>query len=397
MASTESANPGSPANSGSTSTSTVTAAANAGSAARGRPAASAASPIAPIVAARTTLGDGRTRMTNPTSATPQSAAASHGPARAHRASSNTAPTHDRHVGAGDRVEVGHPGGPEVLLDGGWQSAGVAHHQTRQQPTRIVGQRRAGSLQAGAQRPGGALRPGRRAVPLRRAVGAEHRRGEVATARNAEPAVGGEALPGQQAPPRRVGRQHEQPHRRVDPSTIRAGEPDQLGRHQQHAGPPGAPDRARILPDDQVGGDRSALLGQGADRGRVADGEPSAGGRTAADHTEADSHGDPPVAPHHGSQTAEAAEQVQCTNCRQAGCRAGHQQHGAAAEVQAGERGEPGRHGEPGQSQIRRLGPGLTSQRHRPLRPRRGPGLGHAERRWTNRGPAHTVTRSLSCS
>lgn len=92
VASTESAKPGSPASSGSTRTSTVTAAANAGSAARGRPAASAASPIAPIVAARTTLGDGRTRMTKPTSATPHSPAASHGPARAHRASSNTAPT-----------------------------------------------------------------------------------------------------------------------------------------------------------------------------------------------------------------------------------------------------------------------------------------------------------------
>ena len=92
VASTDSANPASPASSGSTSTSTATAAASAGSAARGRPAASAASPIAPMAAARTTLGDGRTRMTKPTSATAQSPAASHGPARDHRASRSTAPT-----------------------------------------------------------------------------------------------------------------------------------------------------------------------------------------------------------------------------------------------------------------------------------------------------------------
>ncbi len=92
VASTESAKPASPARSGSTSTSTVTAAARAGTAARGRPAARAASPIVPMVAARTTLGDGRTRMTKPTRASPHSPAARTGPARAQRASSSTAPT-----------------------------------------------------------------------------------------------------------------------------------------------------------------------------------------------------------------------------------------------------------------------------------------------------------------
>ncbi len=45
-----------------------------------------------MAAARSTLGDGRTRITNPTSATTHTTAASLGPARHQRTSPRTIPT-----------------------------------------------------------------------------------------------------------------------------------------------------------------------------------------------------------------------------------------------------------------------------------------------------------------
>ena len=154
-------------------------------------------------------------MTKPTSATAQSTAASHGPARAQRASSSTTPTTIATLRAGDRVQVGHPGGPEVLLDGG-SSRLVS-------PTTRPGSSPPGSSGSGAQArcrparsvPGGALRPRTARRAARRTAVREHRRGEVAAARAAEPAVGGEPLAGQQGPPGRVGGEDEQPRRRVD--------------------------------------------------------------------------------------------------------------------------------------------------------------------------------------
>jgi hypothetical protein len=55
----------------------------------GLPVASATRPNPPIAAARSTLGEGRTRITKPTSATTHATAAVRGPARANRAMPRT--------------------------------------------------------------------------------------------------------------------------------------------------------------------------------------------------------------------------------------------------------------------------------------------------------------------
>ena len=70
VAATDSVKPASRASPGSAVRSTQTEAASAGTAARGRPAASAISVIAPIAAARTTLGPGRASTTKPASPRP---------------------------------------------------------------------------------------------------------------------------------------------------------------------------------------------------------------------------------------------------------------------------------------------------------------------------------------
>jgi hypothetical protein len=91
VATTDKANPASTASAGSTSRPTTTAAANAGVAELVRPEARASRPTAPMAAARTTLGDGRARMTKPTRAIAQMAADSHGAARHQRATKRTTP------------------------------------------------------------------------------------------------------------------------------------------------------------------------------------------------------------------------------------------------------------------------------------------------------------------
>ena len=75
--------------------------------------------MAPIAAARTTLGDGRARMTNPTSATAHTGplTTGTGPGPPHQRSS-TAPSTIATFAPRHRVEMGHPGGPEVLLHAG---------------------------------------------------------------------------------------------------------------------------------------------------------------------------------------------------------------------------------------------------------------------------------------
>ena len=74
VALTDSAKPGSAARRGSTRSRTQTAAHSAGTAARDRPDARASSVTAPMAAARTTLGLGRARITNPISARTATAA-----------------------------------------------------------------------------------------------------------------------------------------------------------------------------------------------------------------------------------------------------------------------------------------------------------------------------------
>ncbi len=91
VAATDSANPASTASAGSANNSTSTAAASAGSAERERPAPSATSVIAPITAARTTLGEGRARTTKPTRTAPATAADNRGSARSRRRPASTAP------------------------------------------------------------------------------------------------------------------------------------------------------------------------------------------------------------------------------------------------------------------------------------------------------------------
>ena len=72
MASTERAKPNERDNHGSAAVSTTTAPASAGTPRRVRPEASPSRPTAPITAARSTLGSGRARTTNPASAAPAS-------------------------------------------------------------------------------------------------------------------------------------------------------------------------------------------------------------------------------------------------------------------------------------------------------------------------------------
>jgi hypothetical protein len=92
VARTDIANEALAASVGCQSNSASTAADSDGSAARGRPVASDVSAIAPINAARRTLGDGRATITNITSTTPPSTAHNHGRARVRRSISSTAPT-----------------------------------------------------------------------------------------------------------------------------------------------------------------------------------------------------------------------------------------------------------------------------------------------------------------
>jgi len=69
----------------------MTAPHNAGTACFRRPVTRASKAIAPITAARRTLGDGLAKMTKPTSATAASTAHVRGPAPTSWASSSTAP------------------------------------------------------------------------------------------------------------------------------------------------------------------------------------------------------------------------------------------------------------------------------------------------------------------
>ena len=91
VAAADSANPGSTASRGTHSSSPTTVTASAGTADLLRPMASASRTTPPMTAARSTLGDGRARTTNPTSASPAPAAHTRGPARSSRSRNSTAP------------------------------------------------------------------------------------------------------------------------------------------------------------------------------------------------------------------------------------------------------------------------------------------------------------------
>ena len=287
VASTDRVNPASPASSGSTTISTITPAASAGSAARGRPAASASRPMAPIAAARTTLGDGRARMTNPTSATAHTRAVTTGPGPGPPHREEHHPEHDRHVGAAHRVEVGHPGGTEVLLQRRVEPAGVTDDQARQQPAGIIGQRLAGPLQPGPQHSGRALRPRGTPVQRGRLRHRQDRGPQITAARRHQPPAGRGGLTGKQRPPAGVAGQHQgphgNPHRR---HRILGTHARQINRDQVRPRPPHrAPERPWIVPDDQVGLDGRALGDQRGERAGVPDGHPGRGGEPAARHTE----------------------------------------------------------------------------------------------------------------
>nr|BFE75886.1 hypothetical protein GCM10020092_091870 [Actinoplanes digitatis] len=126
---------------------------------------------------------------------------------------------DRHVGAADRVQVSHPGLPEVLLQGGVEAAGVADDQARQQTTDVVGQRRARPLQPGAQGTGAALRPRGAAAQPRRIMGGQHGGAQITAARRQQPARDRGPLAGQQDPPRGIGTEHQRPRGEPQPRSI----------------------------------------------------------------------------------------------------------------------------------------------------------------------------------
>ena len=92
VASTDIAKPASTANCGRQSSNPSTAAESIGTPSRRRPLASAASAIAAMTAARTTLGDGRATTTNASKTTKPIAAHVAGPAPRRRNPSRTAPT-----------------------------------------------------------------------------------------------------------------------------------------------------------------------------------------------------------------------------------------------------------------------------------------------------------------
>lgn len=91
VAQTDRANPGSTASAGQTPSATITAAHSAGIAAERRPATRASSPTAPITAARTTLGDGRTSTTKHASTMAARTAEVRRPTPAACSTSRTAP------------------------------------------------------------------------------------------------------------------------------------------------------------------------------------------------------------------------------------------------------------------------------------------------------------------
>jgi hypothetical protein len=92
VARTDMVNPASFASVGRQSRRPSTAVASIGTARRGRPTARATSAIPDIVAARSTLGDGRATTTNAISTSPLPAAHMSGPRRNRRSTSRTAPT-----------------------------------------------------------------------------------------------------------------------------------------------------------------------------------------------------------------------------------------------------------------------------------------------------------------
>ena len=115
VASTDSANPGSRPAGGDTNDEHQHGRCRAPAAppAAGR-SASATSAIAPITAARSTLGDGRASTTNPASATPATTAETRGPAVSARERQQDRARDDRDVRAADGGQMRQPGGREVV-------------------------------------------------------------------------------------------------------------------------------------------------------------------------------------------------------------------------------------------------------------------------------------------
>ena len=136
VASEESTNPKERASQGSTRSTTTIAAPSTGGPAARRDRLSPSSPMAPIAAARTTLGSGRASTTNPARAARASTGRQASRHADEHAEPQGEPGDDGDVAAADRREVGHAGGPHGLGEVGRCAAGVADDQARQQPPRV---------------------------------------------------------------------------------------------------------------------------------------------------------------------------------------------------------------------------------------------------------------------
>ncbi len=149
----------------------------------------------PIAAARNTLGDGRTRITNPNSATAPITAVTIGPARQHSGKEQRRSQDHHDVAAGYGDEVGHAGRPERVRDGRIEPGRVAVDEPRQQPAHRVRQTGTGPLQPGPQGSGRPLWPWWPPEQIRRRVDLQQRGVELTGLRRREPAVSHRPLPG----------------------------------------------------------------------------------------------------------------------------------------------------------------------------------------------------------
>ena len=201
---------------GSSTSSRTAPAARAGTAARARPVASATNPSAPVAAARSTLGDGRTRITNPTSETAQRTAVATGPARHQRATRTTTPriiatfapqTASRCVIPVVRKESATAG-----------SSRVVSPSTKPGSSPRTGSGRSAHARCNPARNDPATRCDHGGRPMQRRCGVVDK-----SAADRSPGSGGDRrpetrtrCPGSKSGPRCVACQHEQPNRHVRP-------------------------------------------------------------------------------------------------------------------------------------------------------------------------------------
>ena len=135
VASEDSAKPNERASHGSTTSTTTIAAPSTGGPAERRDRLSPIRPIAPITAARTTLGSGRASTTNPASADQGQHRSQPSRHADQDAQPEDQPGDDGDVAAAHGGQVGHAGRPHGSGEVGRGAAGVADDQAGQQPPR----------------------------------------------------------------------------------------------------------------------------------------------------------------------------------------------------------------------------------------------------------------------